>query len=348
MPPAQARELHRLRFVTDPLYGEHLRGVAHPERPQRVEAVAAALLSRGLLERTIAARDATDEEIARVHTGAYVELVARETRRLKSPAYLSTGDAVVDASSDRVARRAAGGAVAAVEACVAGKEAVFALVRPPGHHAEPDRGMGFCLFNNVAIAARAYQAAGGGRVLVADFDYHHGNGTEAVAGNGLSYCSTHAYPAYPGTGARSYRRGDDLVANVPLPPGGTSTEAFVAAWETLLPIVAAAIRPSLLLVSAGFDYVAGDEVGDLGVGVHAAAPIAAAIRRVADEYCGGSVAYVLEGGYGIGALTESIAMIARAHDGRPQSSAAAQPDALPRSVRESIRTFSEIAKEAAK
>jgi acetoin utilization deacetylase AcuC-like enzyme len=280
-----------------------------------------------------------------VHTRAYIELVERETSGLSVARYLSTGDAVVDATSFRVARRAAGGAVAAVEASVGGKEAVFALVRPPGHHAEPDRGMGFCLFNNVAIAARAYQAAHGGRVLVVDFDYHHGNGTEAVVGGGLSYCSTHAYPAYPGTGARSFRRGEDYVLNVPLPVGGLSTEAFVAIWEQVLPAAAHMVRPDLLIVSAGFDYVAGDSVGDLGVGVEAAEPIAAAIRRVADERCGGSVAYVLEGGYSIDALTESIAAIARAYDGRAKSSAAADPSAIPRDVCRRMREFSELSKE---
>ncbi len=329
----------RLKFVVDPLYGEHLRGVAHPERPERVEAVSARLRAQGILGQNLAARDASDEEIERVHARSYLELVKRETEGLKEARYLSTGDAVVDATSDRVARRAAGGAIVAAEASVAGNAAVFALVRPPGHHAEPDRGMGFCLFNNVAIAARAYQARSRGahrRVLIVDFDYHHGNGTQAVAGDGLSYCSTHAYPAYPGTGTRSYRRGDDFVVNVPLPAAGVTTEAFVAVWERLLPSVARAVRPEFLIVSAGFDYVAGDSVGDLGVEVEAAAPLAAAIRRVAGQHCGGSVAYVLEGGYGIDALTYSIAAIARTHDAGSAPEATADPNAIPRDVLRSI------------
>jgi acetoin utilization deacetylase AcuC-like enzyme len=297
-----------------------------------VEVVASRLRAGGFLDRTLAARDATDAEIERVHEPRYLELAKREIGALRQPRYLSTGDVLVDPGSLAVARRAAGGAIAAVEAAAAG-EPVFALVRPPGHHAESARGMGFCLLNNAAIAARAFQALFGGRVLIVDFDYHHGNGTEAVAGNGLSYVSTHASPAYPGTGRSSYTLDGDVVANVPLPASGISTEAFVAVWEQLLPAVARAAKPDCLVVSAGFDYVAGDPVGDLGVGVEAASGLAAAIGRSAAEYCGGRIVYVLEGGYDIDALTRSIASIAQESDAGSRLLSGAAGSAIPEPIR---------------
>ncbi len=277
-----------MRFVTDELLGDHLRDGLH-------------------------ARDATTAELERVHAPAYLELVERETRSLERPRYLSTGDVVVDRHTRGCALRAAGAAIVAAEHAAEHGTAVFALVRPPGHHAEPERGMGFCIFNNAAIAARAFLARYGGRVLVIDFDYHHGNGTQAAAGSGLSYVSTHASPAYPGTGTSSetLTLGEDLVVNAPLAASGVSSYEFVAVWDALLPRVAADVRPDMLVVSAGFDYVAGDPVGDLGVGVEVATPLAERIEQTADEYCGGRVAYVLEGGYVIDAIAESIERIAR-------------------------------------
>ena len=330
-----------MRIVYDPLYGDHLRDLGHPESPDRVEVVAARLAQRGLAGDLHQAHDAEDDELERVHERRYVELVKREIGDLAGPRYLSTGDVVVDARSLDVARRAAGGAIAAVEAAVQSNAPVFALVRPPGHHAEAARGMGFCVFNNAAIAARAYQARAGGRVLLVDFDYHHGNGSEDAVGEGLSYVSTHASPAYPGTGFGSRAKGDDALINVPLPASGISTEAFVAIWDHLLERAAAFVRPDLIVASAGFDYVAGDPVGDLGVDVDAASALARAINRTAAAYCSGRVAYVLEGGYDIDALTESIAQVIEVTDRADTDGSAAQREAIPSTQRDLLRAVDE-------
>ncbi len=321
----------------------HLAALPHVERPDRVRACATELTRRGMFDDRVDVRVADLASVARVHDERYIERVKRECERLDvaASAMLSTGDTDIDASSYDGALRAAGGALAALDGVVAGNRAAFALVRPPGHHAEPARGMGFCLFNNAAIAARAYGAQTGAPVLIADIDYHHGNGTQALVGGGLSYASTHAMPAYPGTGRASDNHVDakGALLNLPIDARGIATEGFVAMWAAALRALAARTQPGLLVVSAGYDFFAGDPVGDLGVAPSAARELGRLVREIADAWCNGRALFVLEGGYDPAMLAHGVAdTIAGFEEGVVAD--AADPAAIPAPQR---RVLAELA-----
>ncbi|MGH7043196.1 MAG: histone deacetylase family protein [Acetobacteraceae bacterium] len=293
-------------LFTHPACLGHAPGPWHPERPERLRAVLAALEDEAfapLLRE--AAPEATREQLALAHPPAYVEAIL-ETRPAGDETVALDADTVMSEGSAAAALRAAGGAIAAVDAVMDGwARTAFAAVRPPGHHAEPGRPMGFCLFNNVAIAALwARSRWGAKRVAVVDFDVHHGNGTQAIFGPDadLFYASSHQSPCYPGTGAARERGVAGNVVNAPLAPGAGGV-AFRAAWSgTILPALVA-FAPELVIVSAGFDAHKADPLAELRLETADFAWVTEELLRVA----GGRLVSVLEGGYDLDALAASAA-----------------------------------------
>lgn len=297
-------------LIYSPEYLEH-DDPSHPENAGRLRAIVDLLRSSGAWGEAeqIAPQPLSEERLGRLHDPAYIQRV-RELASL-GPRYLDL-DTYLTPASYRVALLAAGGVVQAMEAVLdGGLQGALALVRPPGHHATPSWGMGFCLFNNVAVAARlALDEHGLERVLIVDWDVHHGNGTqEAFYHDGhVLYFSTHQYPLYPGSGSvreKGAGAGAGCMVNVPL-PAGTGDAGYRRAFEQVLLPVAQRFQPQLVLVSAGFDGHWADPLATMHLTVRGFAHLAACVREVAEAFCPGRLVLALEGGYHPQALAYSV------------------------------------------
>ncbi len=305
-------------YVYDPIYLEHDLP-SHPENARRLKRILSTLEDEGMLERLrlLEPRPATAEELQRVHTPAHIEQVQRVAQAGGGHLDLDT---YVSPHSFEAALMAAGGVVRAVEAVLAGEIANgFALVRPPGHHATATRAMGFCLFNNIAVAARAalsspFPLVGGRagdegrveRIFIADFDVHHGNGTQdAFAGDpAVFYFSTHQYPYYPGTGLwndTGHGAGEGTVLNVPLPTQ-VGDAGYAQIFTELAWPLAERFRPDLILVSAGYDAHWSDPLAQMNLSLTGYAWLEQELVRMAEQLCDGRIVFVLEGGYQLDVL----------------------------------------------
>jgi acetoin utilization deacetylase AcuC-like enzyme len=323
-------------ILTDPRFLAHEAGIDHPESPARLRAILGEL-ERAPLEGVVfeAPRPATADEIDAVHDRAHREhlqsLAGRRTRL--------DPDTAVSEGSWEAAALAAGAAVGAVEAVWSGRVAnAFALVRPPGHHAEAARAMGFCLLNNAAIAAESARRLGARRVLVLDWDVHHGNGTQHIfaARDDVMYMSAHQYPFYPGTGAASEigtGAGRGFTVNCAL-PGGQNDADYGAAFHDLFLPAARAFAPDLVLVSAGFDPHERDPLADMRVTERGFAAMATAVMNLAREACGGKLVLLLEGGYDLAALAASTRACLEALGGRREDFPRGVGAEAPRAVAE--------------
>lgn len=307
--PAGARVL----LVDDPRFDRHAPLGHHPERPERLVAARAAIAAvastpqgRVAFDR-ITPRAATDEELALVHDPRFVESL----EELRGHSGYLDADTYVSAESVDIARLAAGSLVAMVDRMIDGDvRRGVALPRPPGHHARPAHAMGFCLLNNVAVAAAHARARGVRRVAVVDWDVHHGNGTQEMFWRDpdILYVSTHQFPFYPGSGdvdEIGEGAGKGYTVNVPLAAGGGDS-VYAAAFERVVLPVVESYAPELVLVSAGFDAAARDPLAQMQVSPAAFGWMAAALARIADATAGGRIALVLEGGYDLVALEASL------------------------------------------
>jgi acetoin utilization deacetylase AcuC-like enzyme len=299
-------------LLVDPIYIQHETGRGHPESPQRYEAITEALTDAGLIGRTIplCQKQATADEISLCHTDEYIELARKDVESGKSD--LSTGDTAICRRSYEVAASAVGGVLNAVDAVMSGKmETAFCAVRPPGHHARPAQGMGFCLFNNIAIGARyAQKRYGAEKVLIVDWDVHHGNGTQDIFDEDPSvfFFSTHQSPWYPFTGhaeETGKNKGAGTTMNCPFPAGTGMAEIGGAIRQKLVPAMKS-FGPDLIMISAGFDSRVDDPLGRFKLTDADFVTLTQLLRELAEEHCHGRLISALEGGYNLAGLSSAV------------------------------------------
>ena len=302
----------RTAFVFHPDYFTHDMGSGHPESPERLRAIINRLTDGGTLDRLqrIEPSMASDEWITKIHTPSYV--ASLKAHGPSSGRVSLDPDTSMSPGSLAAAYRAVGGAIAGVDAIVSGAvEHAFCAVRPPGHHAERDRAMGFCLFNNVAIAARyaqhRYQI---GRVLIVDWDVHHGNGTQHAFYHDPSvlFFSTHQNPYYPGTGQATESgegEGEGATINVPM-TSGQGDQDYREIFEQVLVPAADAFKPNFIIISAGFDAHREDPLAGMKLTDDGYARLTGIVSQIARRHCQGRILSCLEGGYHLAALASSV------------------------------------------
>jgi acetoin utilization deacetylase AcuC-like enzyme len=299
-------------IITHDRFLEHDTGPGHPERPDRLRAIVRHLKKKELWDNLqhLLMEEAPEEWILNVHTSRHVRFIREACSR--GITMLDQGDTHVSKESYDVARLAAGGTIAAVGAVMSGVlRNVFCALRPPGHHAESDTPMGFCLFNNAAIAARyAQEKFGIRRVAIVDWDVHHGNGTQEIfyADSSVFYISLHQFPFYPGTGSKSESgtgKGEGYTLNVPLKSGSGEKEYVEAFTVDILPRLHL-FRPELLIISAGFDAHRDDPLANMELTEASFATMTRMLMDVADRHAGGKIVSLLEGGYNLQALAYSV------------------------------------------
>jgi acetoin utilization deacetylase AcuC-like enzyme len=307
MAPQGKPSAERLLVVDDPRFDRHAPVGHHPERPERLAAARKALALAGAPFERVIPREATDAELARVHDPRFIEQLSKLGGRT---GFLDP-DTYVSKESVSVARLAAGSLVAMVDAMIDGPPATgVALLRPPGHHARPARAMGFCLLNNIAVAAAHARSRGVERVAIVDWDVHHGNGTQEMFWRdpNVLYVSTHQSPFYPGTGDADEvgeGNGRGYSVNVPL-AAGSGDAVYAGAFERVVLPVVEEYAPDLVLVSAGFDASARDPLAQMDLSAAAFGWMARELRRLADATAKGRMALVLEGGYDLVALEAGL------------------------------------------